>query len=161
MVDNKDTRPEDRRESLSALADGQADEQALASLCAAWQHDAEARRSWHTYHLIGDVLRSSDMAGSPARDHDLLQRVRSRLAAEPVVLAPQRADMSRRLRALAAPVAVAAGFAAVAGVTWLTRIGLPDDKTATLAIGPTQAGALRPVATQSTAMGHRQWPVDS
>ena len=74
---------EDRRALLSALADGEAD--AAQAGCALWRDDAEARATWHTYHLIGDVLRSDDLAAQPARDAAFLAALRERLAAEPTV----------------------------------------------------------------------------
>ena len=45
--------------------------------------------SWHAYQLIGDVLRSEDLAAEPAADEAFLVALRARLADEPVVLAPQ------------------------------------------------------------------------
>jgi len=111
------------REQLSALVDGELHD--ASSLCAAWREDSQVRATWHAYHLIGDVLRSDDLAGSPARDALLLARVRERLAREPVVLAPAgrlETDAARDRRPMwRAAGAVAAGFVAVAGVYTLMR----------------------------------------
>lgn len=74
------------REWMSAWVDGQRD--AETSACSAWAADLQARRTWHEYHLIGDVLRSEDLAGSVAHDQAFLANFRQRLAAEPVLLAP-------------------------------------------------------------------------
>lgn len=75
---------------MSALADGEADAAGAERACAAWADaDPAARRSWHAYHLIGDTLRSDDLAASPGHDRAFLERLRERLADEPVVLAPQ------------------------------------------------------------------------
>ncbi len=117
---------------LSALADG--DVAAVEQACEAWRHDAQSRADWHTYHLIGDVLRSDDLAGDPARDARFLARLRLRLADEPVPLAPVAAvTPSRRRRAVwLMPVAAAAGVAAVAGVLVL---GLADPQGAAPAGG--------------------------
>jgi sigma-E factor negative regulatory protein RseA len=119
------------RERLSALVDGELDANVVAQACATWRDDAEQRSTWHAYQLIGDVLRSDDLAGEPSRDVAFLGALRSRLAAEPVVLAPQpieaasihRAAPGSRSRAWtwAGASAVAAGFVAVAGVLVLTR----------------------------------------
>src|SRR5436190_18793561 len=76
-------------EQLSALADGEIDGSAAAAACGAWKTDAEMRRTWHTWHVIGDVLRSEDLASSAGRDQRFLVALRERLAAEPVVLAPE------------------------------------------------------------------------
>lgn len=116
-------------EQMSALVDGELASDAVRGACAAWRADAKARQTWHAYHLIGDVMRSDDLAAPPARDEAFLQRLRERLADEPVVLAPQPAPVragatmavGRRLRRWHAGAAVAAGFVAVAGVLVVTR----------------------------------------
>ena len=54
------------REQLSALVDGELDD--ASSLCAVWRENEHVRATWHSYQLIGDVLRSDDLAGSPTRD---------------------------------------------------------------------------------------------
>ena len=84
---------ESSRRILSALADGDATDSEAARAFQAWRDDADARSSWHAYQLIGDVLRSEDLAARPAADESFLVALRARLATEPVVLAPQpRAD---------------------------------------------------------------------
>jgi sigma-E factor negative regulatory protein RseA len=120
-----------RRQALSALADGQAD--AAESACRAWREDAGARADWHTYQLIGEAMRSDDVRCAPQRDAQFLGRLRERLAAEPVVLAPtpESAPIARIARRnWAAPVAIAAGFAAVAGVLVVMRMAAPDGAAA-------------------------------
>lgn len=74
--------------SLSALMDGELDDPQVAAACAIWRRDAQQQARWHAYHLVGDVLRSEELARSPARDDAFLAAVRSRLEREPVVLAP-------------------------------------------------------------------------
>ncbi len=123
---------------LSALADGRAD--ALDPACAHWRDDAHARRDWHAYHLIGDVMRSEDLACNAAGDAAFLAAVCARLAAEPVVLAPAAAPQRRRQPWLV-PVAAAAGFALVAGVLVVTRLAQPG--------APGDAGSL--VAQEAAA----------
>lgn len=105
---------------LSALADGDVD--AVQQACDAWRSDAQARADWHTYHLIGDVLRSDDLAADPARDAQFLARLRLRLADEPVVLAPPAEGPTvRRRPGWLVPLAAAAGVAAVASVLVLAQ----------------------------------------
>lgn len=139
----------DDRLWLSALADG--DSQAAHKACELWRGDAEARRSWHAYHLIGDVLRSDELAGTPARDAAFLQGLRARLAQEPVIVAPAdagavlqatRATAPRRHRWLL-PMAAAAGFVAVAGVLVVLRMGGADGQAG----WSTLAGASSPKVT--------------
>lgn len=128
MSDPRTMSVDQRREAMSALADGQAD--AAEAAFALWASDPQARDAWESYHLIGDVLRSEDLATQPAND-DFLAGVRARLAAEPVILAPAALPLAvapRRmdLRRWVAPAAVAAGFVAVAGVLVLTRVVAPE-----------------------------------
>lgn len=105
------------QEPLSALVDGELGDDEVAPLCRGWSSDPELRRRWHAYHLIGDVLRSDDLASHGARDAAFLARLRGRLEAEPVVLAPEAKTerAARRRWGWRAPAAVAAGFVAVAG----------------------------------------------
>lgn len=116
---------EDSRQQLSAALDGQAD--AIDAACAAWRSSGEARRSWHTYHLIGDAMRSSELAQAPARDAAFLQALRARMAQEPVVLAPQPTPAASRWWV---PAAAAAGFVVVAGVLVVARQAAPPGATA-------------------------------
>lgn len=128
-ADADDPRTLALRQSMSALADGELADAAHAdAACAAWRDEPEARRAWHRYQLIGDVLRSAELASAPARDEAFLNRLRLRLATEPTVLAPAplvAAAPVRQGRAWWAPVAVAAGFVAVAGVLVVTRVAAP------------------------------------
>ena len=105
---------ESAKERLSALADGEIDGVEPASLCAGWSVDEGVRRDWHTWHLIGDVLRSEDLASDPRRDRQLCAAIRARLRDEPIVLAPSRAPGGRRGR-WAVGGAIAAGLALVVG----------------------------------------------
>lgn len=104
---------------ISALVDGQAD--AIDRGCALWRADASARRSWQTYHLIGDVLRSDELARPPSDGDAFLDALRGRLAAEPVAIAPQSAPARRRAPWLMP--AAAAGVFVVAGVVVFNRLG--------------------------------------
>jgi len=118
------------RERLSALVDGELEANVVAQACMAWRDDAEQRSTWHAYQLIGDVLRSDDLASEAGRDIAFINALRTRLATEPIVLAPQHevpapvrdAVPSRtRRRTWVGASAVAAGFVAVAGLLVLTR----------------------------------------
>jgi sigma-E factor negative regulatory protein RseA len=155
------------RERLSALLDGELDGNAVAQACAQWRDSAESRSTWHAYGLIGDVLRSDDLAGDAARDAGFLVALRARMASEPVVLAPQPlevpapVEMPAAPRAVAhggtrrwswmAPTAVAAGFVAVAGVLTLTRPGLLPERADATSVA--RATAPAPLPTAATLVG--------
>lgn len=79
--------PEARRQQLSALMDGESDPQIGQEILAAWRNEAETRSTWHSYQLLGDVMRSGDLAQPAAHDQAFLQALRARLDAEPVPLA--------------------------------------------------------------------------
>ena len=71
-----------QREQLSALADGQLDGEAFEQAMQ-FAHEEEGRASWQLYHLVGDVLRSPELAHH-ADNGAFLQRLQQRLADEPV-----------------------------------------------------------------------------
>lgn len=122
-----------QRQQLSALMDGEADPTLALRLCAAWRNDADARATWHTWHLIGDVLRSEDLASPASRDERFVALLRERLGAEPVVLAPQAPRRAAGSRAWATAGAVAAGLAMVVGAAVVTNFDAPTDAPAQIA----------------------------
>lgn len=154
-------------ERLSALVDGETDAAASDAACAGWKADVEVRRTWHAWQLIGDVLRSEDLASSPARDRLFLVALRARLATEPVVLAPaallpatespdagRRASSSRRIASRwMLPSAIAAGFMLVIGTFAVLRpIGSPANPATELAqAGTGAASPLREVSVSESS----------
>jgi len=153
-------------ERLSALVDGEVDAAAATAACAHWKDDGEARRAWHAYHLIGDVLRSEDLASSPARDLGFLVSLRARLTVEPVILAPAplppvdrpdtavmwpagRRDVPARCWLL--PSAVAAGFMLVLGTFAVLRPGAAPEVTPSAVALLDAASRPRPVPTVGPA----------
>lgn len=124
--------PVTRREQLSALADGQLQGAELVQAMAYAQDDGDGRATWEVYHIVGDVLRSADLArpGHP----EFMARLRTELAKEPLL--PARTD--EELTQVASPVApaanetlfrwkMAAGFAslaAVAAIGWTALLQL-------------------------------------
>lgn len=126
------------RRILSALADGDATDGEAARAFEAWRNDDDARSTWHAYQLIGDVLRSEDLASQPAADEGFLRALRARLADEPVVFVPGEAparpagEVEHPAAANApvagwtrsrwqAPLAMAAGFLVVIGGLQVVR----------------------------------------
>jgi len=152
----------DALESLSAMVDGEAEGPVVERLCAAWRDEPAARASWHAYHLIGDVLRSDDLCSNARRDAAFLHAVRTRLAKEPVVLAPKPYAARRPASTMAeaathgrasrwgtwsASIAVAAGFVAVVGVLLVTQV--PAPAPAPVLAGAPESNAVRNVAAQA------------
>jgi sigma-E factor negative regulatory protein RseA len=130
--------PANLRERLSALSDGELDGFQAEGVCTAWASDPAARSTWHAYHLIGDVLRSQDLAADPARDAALVSAVMTRLASEPAShggLPKITSGKSGRANAAgtgarrswsispawSAPLSVAASFLAMAGLFMFSR----------------------------------------
>ncbi len=148
------------RERLSALLDGALDGDAVTQACEQWRASVESRSAWHAYALIGDVLRSDDLAGGAASDAGFLAALRRRMENEPVVCAPQPRGLPAETLPLEAshavaggrprrwswmaPTAVAAGFVAVAGVLTLTRPGMLLERADTPSVA--QASASLPMA---------------
>ena len=115
----------------SAMVDGEASPEESSQWLASWGQDADARADWHLYHLIGDVMRSDELATEPVHDERLVQRVRQALATEPVVVSPGTLPPAApsgvtarrpRLRVWAASAAAAAGFSLVAGAYLVSRV---------------------------------------
>lgn len=153
-------------EDVSALVDGELDESAVARACAQWRDDTSAREAWHTYQLIGDVLRSDDLASTASRDSAFLASLRERLATEPVVLAPQPALAPVEVVVLPAvanghagrrqwrtPAAVVAGFAVVASVLVVTRMPVAGDAGTVLAAAGNSNASATLVSASSPAPG--------
>ena len=114
------------KETLSAWIDSELSKEDVAALAPRLKRDAELRRSWDCYHLIGDALRGVEGA-------DLCARVRARLDAEPTVLAPRRRGGLEGVRWAA--LSVAASLAAVAFVAWMALSG-PQQETLQIAAIP-------------------------
>ena len=149
---------DDPRARLSALVDGEAP--AIDELCKLWRADADARVTWHAYHLIGDVMRSDDLAATPERDAAFLAELSARLAEEPVLLAPAPSPVvtTRRRQVWLLPAAAAAGFVVVASVMVVARNGGFDDGAALTAsrapnAAVTLAGSAGPTALPGIVEG--------
>jgi len=162
-------------QELSALADGELDASAVARACAAWRDDAGMRSRWHAYQLIGDVLRSEDLAAAGPHDAVFIAALRAKLADEPIVLAPEAASdvapaavprMRTARRAWMAPSAVAAGFVLVAGALVVTRQPTPTAPSQvdaqTVAAAPTlpPVAALSSLSPQEASFVSRRSPIE-
>ena len=70
-----------KREQLSALVDGESESLHMQAVLSFAESD-EGQQSWRMYHLIGDVLRSPELAHHS--QHDILSSVRAHMASEPM-----------------------------------------------------------------------------
>ena len=98
---------------ISALMDGELDDQEARNLVGRLKTDPALRIRWDEFHLVRDALR-----GEPLLSSQFNVAVTQRLAAEPTVLAPQRGgSRARRLTTYAMSAAAwisAAAFEAFA-----------------------------------------------
>jgi sigma-E factor negative regulatory protein RseA len=112
-----------RGERLSAFVDGELfGEEHLNKFISELDH--EDRASWSHYHLIGDALRSDELAVNPAASSAFLAGFAARFEQEPHVLAPAAMPVARRLLALRRRVVPA--FAVAAAAATLTWIVVPQ-----------------------------------
>ena len=121
------------QELISALADGQLQGEAFARGVEAAALDPVAREAWHTYHLIGDVLRSGELAAG-TMPTAFLGRLQLRLQQEQRMAAaaqePGQAEPAARQEAANDAsfrwklVAGFASLAAVAAIGWTVVGGL-------------------------------------
>jgi sigma-E factor negative regulatory protein RseA len=102
------------KDKISALMDGELDDQAAAQTIDALARDREALATWRNYHLISDALRASRLLSE-----GFTARVTQQLEKEPTVLAPHRLKGGLKAEQPRRWVAMAASVAAVALVGWL------------------------------------------
>ncbi len=114
-------------DKISALMDGELDEDEVSQLFSRLKPQGEMRESWDTFHLIGDALRGDGRLSPP-----LSRRITERLAAEPTVLAPRRHTTAKRVNTYV--LSAAASLSAVALVVWVafsvTPLGTPPQEIA-------------------------------
>jgi sigma-E factor negative regulatory protein RseA len=98
-------------DKVSALMDGELDEQQARQVLSRITRQQELRDCWDTFHLIGDAMR-----GDSRWSAGLGPRLAGRLAQEPTVLAPHWRT-TRRITTYA--LSAAASLSAVALVVWV------------------------------------------
>lgn len=146
-----------KKEQLSALMDGELTDEQWDAAWAATADD-ESLLSWHAYHLVGDVLRSNELA-SATSGSVLLGALRERLSQEPVLQPVAIVDDLQKAAVVsiqprvqeAANASVfrwklAAGFAslaAVAAVGWSVLLTAPSSPP-----GGAQLASVAPSAAQ-------------
>ncbi len=142
--------PDATVQTLCRLMDSDVSADEVESACAAWLADSALRSHWHDWQLIGDVMRSGDLAVPPAHDEQFLHSLRGRLGAEPdhpeaddddAAAAPANPlrHTPRRRRWLA-PVVGVAGIGFVASMVAFTRTA-PDSSPSRGAPAAVQAAA--------------------
>ncbi|MCW8828752.1 MAG: sigma-E factor negative regulatory protein [Gammaproteobacteria bacterium] len=119
----------ERKEWVSALADGELRDGQLGRALDALRADKALQSSWGRYHLLRDALHSNLESHI---DIELHQRISAAIEQEPVLLAPQRRQRSWLKHA--------AGLAVAASVTGVAVLGIqqmdstePGTPTATMA----------------------------
>ena len=143
---HRDDRSDEDWAALSAMADGEAGHDAQERCLALWGERAEARGRWRDYQLIGDVLRSGELARELGHDAAFLASLRDRLAREPALLRPAM-PVARRGR-WATPLAAVAGVAAVVGVVVMLRPVASPDASVTARLEAQSVVASAPDATR-------------
>jgi len=103
---------------LSALLDGELEQDEVALLCNALHRHRELAQGAEAYVVIGAALR-----GEPVACGDLTARIMTALADEPVVLAPRPSLMARWQRPMLAMAASVAGVLVVAAVVLAPQDG--------------------------------------
>lgn len=81
---------------VSALVDGQLRGTEFAQAMALLDDSAEARQRWHSYHVMGDAMRTGQADVRP-HDADFVLRLRARLQQEPALTALQDAPVPAKI----------------------------------------------------------------
>ncbi|MEJ2325787.1 MAG: sigma-E factor negative regulatory protein [Chromatiaceae bacterium] len=115
---------EQQRQHVSALVDGELDSMAVHTTLAALAASPDLQAAWERYHLIGNALRGDAIH---PEFRQIADRLRARIANEPVPLAPAAARRgggpSRIGTFLGAALAASAAFLAVFAVPQLFDAG--------------------------------------
>ncbi len=104
-------------DKISAMMDGELDTHQAHAQIARVKQDEKLLHCWDTFHLIGDAMR-----GERTLSQGFRHGITTRLADEPIVLAPQR---SRAKRFTTYALSAAASVSAVALVGWVAFVSHP------------------------------------
>jgi sigma-E factor negative regulatory protein RseA len=139
-------------ELISCLIDGELDRGEAEALLRGVCDDADLRAQWEQMHLVGDALRSSEVAACHASS--FCRRVAAALASEPTVLAPRKpAERSQARRWIVPGVAVAASVAALG---WVALPMLAPAPSVTVATAPAASPPPPAVAEQPQPVASRR-----
>lgn len=154
--------------ALSALIDGELDVAHVDGLLATVHSETDALATWHSYLVIGDVLRGAGVVTTVQPPGDFLAGIRERLQSEarPLTLStsgglpahthavPMRAPAANDALFRWKLVAGLASLAAVMAVSWSVLSGAPSGAggaSPQLAVAPATAPTPAPTATVATA----------
>ena len=146
------------RELVSALADGHLCGESFACAVEASVNDADARATWHAYHLVGDALRSPDLAQCGV-SAGFMTRFQARLQAETWHV-PQP-EMATAVVAVVAPVVRSVNVDEAANQSvfrWKLVAGFAS-MAAVAAVGWNLMGSFNPSIGQILASAQQPVPV--
>lgn len=135
---------------ISALLDDELEQTEASRVFDALRSDKDLQEAWHTYHLIGDILRRS-----PEYSPHFSQRVMDRLLKEPIVFAPSAQPERPPLR-FALP--LAAAVMGMAAVGWVA-LSLNAPQTIELAAKPRPANETAVVAREQSSAALKEYLV--
>lgn len=141
-------------ESLSALADGRATQADWARVEAAWDSEPALRAQWEAWALLADGLRSEELLRHHRPSSGFLTALASPVSSPPAPLL-----IRPRVRDWLAPVAAAAGMAAVALLVPGMR-GVDEPPALAAATPAGRTADLSGPSFSQTALGHAPgaWP---
>jgi sigma-E factor negative regulatory protein RseA len=148
-----------RGERLSAFVDGESLSDVGDISLYISGFTSRDRAAWSDYHLIGDTLRSDDLAASPVTSSAFMAAFSQRLETEAHVLAPAASPAATVLRSSLFRRRVVPAFAVAAAAATLTWIVVPQlqavdghagTQLSSAATGSMQRVAMAPAAAVST-----------
>lgn len=134
------------KDKLSALIDGDLDENTMRPVLDGVRRDASLRMDWEAYCLIGDVIR-----GERAGSTDFVSRVMAGLDAEPIVFAPAASAASGRRSVWQAVMPIAASVMGVAAVGIVAATLYSQDASAPSGLAMQRVAAPPVVASTAPA----------
>ena len=141
------------KERVCDLMDGHVADGEAAHDFEAMLSDEQAMQTWHTYHVIGDVLRSAELAPSGS-DQAFWQRLESRLAEEPkrpLAVEARETPPDTRLASANASLFRWKMLAGVAGIALVGVVGMGQWAQTTTGSGLQQMAVQNTVAPRASA----------
>lgn len=146
------------KDKLSALLDGDLDEQAAHPVLESMRHDRSLHTDWEAYCVIGDVLRG-DRHGSAG----FIGRVMACIDDEPTLLAPPPRTVAGSGRVWRSLMPLAASLMGVAAVGWVAHALYSDQghgAGSAVAVARAPAAVASPAAVRPVAVAPTPAVVD-